>query len=343
MKTIWNPVALATLLCLGLWSGLSMAEDDLVLDPKEKERAVVSAREKSALENFKDRQFDLVIKSLEPNLEASTSHGLTLLAKAYEAKGDFENQIRILGLVIAKEPNSYKAHFQLGLAHLKSGTDIEAVKSFRRTIELKPRYRAPYDELFKIFKRQGSNYESRELAKDMVKKFGRKPQYVIELCRTFSEDGYFSEALKYCQDSVKLAPTFPDSYIHLSMTHKGLGNRKDAGLWLNRATKRFPNSELVQWYAGDFYFQEKNYSLATRHLASAAKIDPKSERSQIGLARASFEAGDYAVSLEAFLAACQINPTHLQEFRSATAQLSQKNEITMNRRFSENIYKCREK
>src|SRR5689334_1842730 len=60
-----------------------------------------------------------VIELLNPYTDQMPSNGFLLLANSYFKKKDFPNEVRVLGLLVHKEPENFRWHMLLGRAYLK--------------------------------------------------------------------------------------------------------------------------------------------------------------------------------------------------------------------------------
>ena len=308
--------------------------------------------EKKAYKFYKQKKYDEATRVLEPASEDLSKRGLYLLAESYGKNQDIVNEIRILNLINSKFSKEYKAYFKLGQANLKQADvkdpqkqvalQTQAVENFRKSIKANKGYRAAYEQLLKLFRALNNNYEIRTLVKEMIKRFGDRPQYYIELCRNFTEDKFPDQAKINCFKAIELAPSFPNNFVFLATTHIQLGDRKEAGKVISTAAKKFPKSELVNWFSGTFYLEEKNNVLAEFYFRNAIKTDPNSGRSYSGLAQALYNQKKYDESQKNFLKSCQIDKTFTEAYRVAAAELAQTNQFLLSRKFKSEIYKCKQ-
>jgi tetratricopeptide (TPR) repeat protein len=203
----------------------------------------------------------------------------------------------------------------------------DAAKSLRRSVELAPKHRPSYDALIEIFAETKQNYESRMLLNDMVKIFGPKKEFAHKLCKLYAVDSYLKEAQDACKMAIRLDPKFPDSHVYLAQTYADMENTQTAERILKTAARQFTKSEFVQYAAGEYYLNTKNYSAAVRYLEQAVKVNPETLRAQLTLAMALFESREHQRAMTHFDKACRMDKTNesLLAFKSAASRLRKLN------------------
>jgi Flp pilus assembly protein TadD len=107
------------------------------------------------------------------------------------------------------------------------------------------------------------------------------------------------------------------------------------------AAKKFPQSEFVQWAAGELFLRKKNYPVAARYFQSAVKAKAQSGRAQFGLAKALFESGREEEALEPFTQACKLEPNSIETFMAATGRMKQKGRSELTQKYIKASNTCR--
>lgn len=302
----------------------------------------IKLREQAGRAYLNTKNYKKTIEILAPYSNEISGESLTDLAEAYGETGDNINQIRVLQGFAESESSRFRPHFLLGMAFKKDKKFDDAAKSLRRSIELAPKHRPSYDALVEIFAETKQNYESRMLLNDMVKVFGPKKDLAHKLCRLYAIDSYIKEALETCKDAIRLDPQFPDSHVYLAQSYYNQENSQAAERILKTAARQFKTSEFVQYAAGEYYLNEKNYPSAVRYLDLAVKINPEALRSQLTLANALFEAREPARAMLHFDKACQMDKTNesILAFKSAAARLRKNNLHSMADQYDRKTATC---
>jgi tetratricopeptide (TPR) repeat protein len=96
---------------------------------------------------------------------------------------------------------------------------------------------------------------------------------------------------------------------------------------LKTAGRQFKKSEFVQYAAGEYYLNTKNYSAAVRYLEQAVKVNSETLRAQLTLAMALFESREHQKALLHYDKACRMDKTNesLLSFKSAASRLRKLN------------------
>ncbi len=306
----------------------------------EKNPADLNTRLKLAKYYFQHSEEQKTIDLLKSFADQLPKSGSLLLAKAFENKKDYINQIRVLNNLHADDDKDYQALTMLGQAYLNAQKDLEAIQNFRAAIAINKSYRPAYEGLITAFKQNKNTYELRVLYQDMLKLWGEKPEYLQELCRLNVIDGYFDQAATYCPQAVSVQPRFPDSHVYWSQYLKDSGNEKQAVKILQKAAQMFPKSEFVQWTYGQTMENQKNYAVALKHYELAVKADSKSARALAGVGKSAFETKNLALSLTSYNKACELDRKYLQEIRTYASILRNEKQKEWQKRFEMAAEKC---
>src|SRR4051794_3951407 len=141
------------------------------------------------------KHWDKVISLLKSHTDEISVPSLLFLADAYAAKKQHREASQVLKQILSHSENNYRVWRQLGEVHMAMGNDDEATAAFRQAIIIEPQYRPAYEGLVRIFsQRQKSNYELREVFKDMLAQFGADKTAASGLCRIYYEDGFLEQA-----------------------------------------------------------------------------------------------------------------------------------------------------
>lgn len=291
----------------------------------------LAVREALGRAHFKNKEYKKVIEVLAPYSNEISLTALVELAEAYGHENDPLNETRMLQLLVERDPDRFRPHYLMGLAHKKNKKWDESAKSLRRSIELAPRHRPSYEALFEVFTETKQNYEARTVLSDMIKHFGRKKEYLSAMCKLLAVDNFLDQALDMCKSAVRAYPKFPENHIYLAQTYYNLNNKTAAEKILKTSAQQFKETEFVQYAAGEFYLNEKNYQAAVRYLEQAVKLNPKSLRAQLTLALALYESRQHQRALDHFIAACKMDLSKetVTALRNSAAKLRQQNQNSM--------------
>jgi tetratricopeptide (TPR) repeat protein len=320
----------------------SYASDLMSLEKKlEKNPSHLITRRKLAKAYYDGKQFDKVIKTLDPFSSDLKADGLNLLAESFKLKTDYKNESRILLLALKLEPENYKFHINLAKSYTNQELYDEATETFRKAIQLQPQTESSYLGLLFMFKKRENNYESQIIVNDLIKRFGRKALYLNELCRIFTEEAYLDQAIAACKEASEKSPRVDDNIANLAQSYLDSESNEEAEKTLKNGTAKFAKSLRLHLMTSNFYFTQNNYSVANRYFQMAAKIDGKSHEAQLGLARTSFLLKNFKDSLSAYEKACALDSKEtLRYFKEATTKLRLDKVHDWESRFNSALFRC---
>jgi predicted O-linked N-acetylglucosamine transferase (SPINDLY family) len=131
--------------------------------------------------------------------------------------GDFEGAAAVYRRVIGMRPDIYQAHFNLGLALIKSGRDEEALVPLQRVIEIQPNHLKAINYLANALHDLGNLKDSIRLYRRALKLNSRDPRPLANLAVALAGSGHEEEAMENYQRALALAPD-------LATVHHNLGN-----------------------------------------------------------------------------------------------------------------------
>ena len=301
--------------------------------------------------NYRANNYKKTIELLDSYSSDLDKNGLSVLALAFKKSEDYKNEARILQLMIATNPKDVSTLLRLGNSYITQASKLEgkssqeklseAVEQYRKITKIQPENEKAYFGLLEIFKKQKNQYESQVVVKDMIKRFGKKPKYVNELCRIYTEEAYLQEAIKTCKQAIMGDPKLADNHANLAQSYKDKGELQTAEQILKTATRRFKKSERIYSMAGEFYFEQKNIRVANRFYSQAVLIDRNSLRAQIGMARSSFQLEKYEQALMGFENACKLdNKNSIRYFKEAVTKLRLDGKHRWERKFNSSLFRC---
>lgn len=291
-------------------------------------------------------------KLLDPYTDQLSGSGFRALAFAYSSLKKYEDEVRVLNIIAAKEEDNHEWHMLLAHAYLKQAGEIKeptrnsllitkAIQQMRAVLRVQKKYKPAYDLLLKTLIQQKAHNEARELITEGINNFGPRPELYRELCRIDSNDGFLVQAVENCSESIKISPKYPDHYVYLI---QALYDQKDevrAERNAISAAKKFPNSEFVQWAAGMMFFRKKNFPVATRYFQAAVRAKADSGRAQYGLAQSLFESGREVEALDPFIKACKLEPQSLDTFLTSGSKLKQSGKADLGHKYMQFANTCR--
>jgi len=161
--------------------------------------------------------------------------GLTILRNT-----DWRGPIAFYEKNLRYTPLSFIQHNNLGMAYANTGRLDEAIREYRRAIEISDSY----------------------------------PQVHSNLANTLKSRGQISEAIKEYERALALSPAFPIPYSNLLAIYIEEKNKTKAHEILKRMQSELGVNENTLYLAGVTYYEFKDYGRAIESFRNILKINP---------------------------------------------------------------------
>lgn len=275
---------------------------------------------------FNQSQTEKATALLWQHIDTLDRKGILLLAKYHEKLQNPGEMARALNILIGRNENDVEAQTLLGVSLKMQKKNSEALESFKKALEINPKFEAAYFGIAEIYeKRSPPNlYELRILFQDMIDNIGPVPIYLHKLCDVNTRDqGAIESSLETCTRATNTDRNNPDSFVNLGVSLKLAGKTEEGIALLKKTAIKFPNSEYAQFTYGTILDEQKNSIEALKYYNSAVVADPKSARSWLGVAENSFTLKKYEEAYQSYRNACKFDRKNAVAFRRATANLRQ--------------------
>ena len=306
-------------------------------------------KEKQALEYIRSKKSTDAIKLLESSNNIS-ARSLRILASAYESKGDYENQIRVLKTLVKRDKKNGYHYLKLARAlrklYFKTGLFAqreEVVKTIDKIYNLDKKYHEKaHIEMLELLKfkedTEETNYAILTLLQKLIREYGVKKIYVRDICKYLYINKFYKQSLAGCKKAIKYYPKEASNYIYYALS---MPEPAETEKYIKKVHKKFPNSYLANQEIGAFFVRQKDYKLALPYFQKAASLSGNSAITQVGMAQSLFHTGQAKASYKHFLKACMLDKQKmLWNFKQAKSILNQKNQVTLAEKFEKGIIKC---
>ena len=268
---------------------------------------------KNGLKAYKVKNYKLCVQSFRTIVEELPVSGLFILSKCLKEERQYKEAHSFLKTLLLRSPQYKPALYLQAELFFLEGQYQEATKIYNALIKKHPKTRKHYDLLIETLLQQKNFTEARTLILETMKIFGKNYFYTSELCRIYIKEKFAKEALKICQDALRMKPQDPHSLVHLAEAYALNDQERLAERTYLIASKKFSKSELVQRRTGDFYFLKKNFILAYKYYKKAYQNHRDSLKALKGVALSAFELKKYKEALEACVRICKEDPLFITE------------------------------
>ena len=276
------------------------------------------------------------VQFLENSLYNQASfESLTLLSEAYKEKKDFQNQIKVLNILVTNYSKKAKAFYLLGEAYKnlyfnqeenKTENRERSIENFHQALKLNKKSVLAYKALLTLLKEKDEKTnqyihtkESLSVVIDMLKNLKKAKDYIL-LCKAYYDTQFFKQSRAACKRSIKENPKDAVSPLILALN---LEKNKD----ILKVAKNFKKSFFVQ-YNTALYFMKKNPSIAISYLNKAYNLKPDNLTLNSIMSKFLFKNNNEAQSYKHFLKVCKMTKGQsLRDFRQATSRLKSRKTI----------------
>jgi tetratricopeptide (TPR) repeat protein len=302
-----HPAALAL-----LWEAAGIAPDDPDI-----QNALGEALERiGAL----DAAITAYRAALQQNPEYRKASNNLILALVKVGKG--EEAVKRARDLVAAAPNDADRHFTLGLAQSEQNID-DAMKSFRRALEINPRHALAHYNLALALNRADRTAEAIEEMKGTLAIDPRaEPHYMLGVM--YAHQGDFDAAAGEFREAIRRNPQSSDAHVALGAVFRARRDWENAERELRRAIAINPDP-ATHYTLAQVLQQRRNPAGAQTEISEAERSRHEREQEQqasvlTSVGAAKFDAGDYSGALDLFRRAAAASeryaPAHYQMGRA---------------------------
>ncbi|VAX19688.1 hypothetical protein MNBD_NITROSPINAE01-1596 [hydrothermal vent metagenome] len=236
------------------------------------------------------------------------------LGKSYEDTDD-------LYMLVQQNPNSTPLNLGLGEALLNDGAYLEAMKYFKKTIEIFKKNDAKrlqakaHVGLGKSLMKQADIENKPHLNGDAVKEFetGKKSDpglmsaYLNLIC-VYKKMGMPDKANEVLQEAMKITPDKAEDWLSMFETYLAEGDLSKAQYSIDKALAIEGDNQIILVASAKAYMRQNMYEDALKLLETAADINPSDTRTYNLIGICNRRQYNHEAALEIYSKALAINP-----------------------------------
>jgi tetratricopeptide (TPR) repeat protein len=210
-----------------------------------------------------------------PSLLLAVAVVAVLMFLTWQQSGMYRDKITLYQAALAKNPESWLLHNNLGLALHDSGKYDDAIVHYRRALEIKPRYPEAHNNMGNSLLDTGHAQEAIEHYLEALK---LKPNYIMALYNlgnAYKETGRYQQAIDQYQLVIKLNPEMAAAYNNLGVTLEQMGRAGESTEYFRKAVDLDRNYSQAHNNLGTALFREKRQEDAIEQFKEALRTNPK--------------------------------------------------------------------
>jgi len=211
-----------------------------------------------------------------------------------------------------RDPNSYAAHNQLGVAFEQKGEAAAALDQFEQARTLEPNFAEASNNVGTTLLESGRAAEAVDALRQTVK---IAPLYALghyDLGNALKQTGELSEAVAQFQQSLKLDPLNAEAENNLADVLLASGRNDEAFAHYARATEISPGYAGAQYNWGVALLQAHDVPGAIGHFQRAVAIKPDYVEAHFNLGVALYQTGHTPEAIAEFQTALRLRPDFSQ-------------------------------
>jgi tetratricopeptide (TPR) repeat protein len=255
----------------------------------------------------------------------------------------YQTPLNLWSDVVAKNPNHYRPHNNLGTALLDLGRYDEAERELRTSLGYWPTNSACYNNLGLIRMKQERYGEARELLLTAIRCWPDSPNAHFNLGNTEWALKRPEAAEKAYREALRLVPDHPQSYNNLANVLAIQGKTDEAIQCYRRALECEPNYLDACKNLVELLMRLNRRAEAAQYYGRLVRLMPAQPVRPLAIARNDYaavlhETGRTPEAVEQFAEACRLDPGYVQpRFNLATILLSQERWAEAEARYQEVI------
>ena len=250
---------------------------------------------------------------------------LVLAGLTWRQSGTYRNGFALYEATLARNPASWVAHLNLGIALDDAGRTAEALPHLQRANELKPDFPETLNSFGNVLNRLGRAAEARPLLERAIQLQPRFANAHNTLGVTFMalRDAAAGEAA--FRRALEIEPGLTVARVNLGWALANSGRVAEARALLEEARREQPDNAEAEFKLGLVYAMSQRLGDAASHVRRAVELQPGNADMRHVLGCVLLDLGRPGEAAEEFVAALKIAPAHdgaRQGFEQAQRQLA---------------------
>jgi Flp pilus assembly protein TadD len=196
-------------------------------------------------------------------------------------------------------------HNSRGIELADRGWFDEAIKEFKKAIELDPNSAHAHDNLATVYAEKKQFRDALAEYLTAIRLEPDSPTAHFNLATFLSQHGNEFAVAQY-QEAITLEPDYPDAHLNLGMTHADAGRIEEAMKELRIAIDLDASDPIPKHELAALMMDENDYRGAIAHLKDVTRLDPKNFEAWLDLGICYAQKGFYAEAERAYGKAAEL-------------------------------------
>ena len=210
--------------------------------------------------------------------------------------------------VIEKEPDNYKAYWQIAIVHLEKQNFKEWCDVLKKWLSLNKEYVLGLVTMGNLMFETGRPSQSIKYHKRALKYNPRDIQALIGLGNSLYENGEPKSAIEYYKEAIKIDKTLSDVHYNLGNAMYLIEDTDGAIKHYEIAIKLNPQKPESYYNLGNALCVKTDYEKAIEYYKEAIELDRYNAPAFYNLGNAYYMISEYDKAIKTYLSALELNP-----------------------------------
>jgi tetratricopeptide (TPR) repeat protein len=215
---------------------------------------------------------------------------------------------------LAKNPDCWLAHNNLGVMLLEDGDVETAATHFTRALQAKPDYREALINLANTFRSHGQRDDSMRLYAEAARRYPESTSAQTALAIALLEAGQADDAHAHVEHALRLDPRNADAHATLAQLLQARGELEHAVTEYQTAVELKPETWLTHRNLAGVFFAQERVDDAVREYAEVVRLKPASAEAHYQLATVLLGAHRLDEAKTHFVAALGLKPDYAEAY-----------------------------
>jgi tetratricopeptide (TPR) repeat protein len=262
-------------------------------------------------------------------LQASLCAGLllTLGITSWQRTWVYESEDVFWTDTLAKNPDSWMAHNNLGNALFRKGQFDDAVVQYQKVLRIYPNYAQAHNNLGLDLFHKGQLDDALVHYQKALEINPNIPETHSNLGMALFQKGRVDDAFVHYQKALEINPNYPEAHRNLGNVLIQEGQVEDAVAHYQKALEINPDFPQAHYNLGNALIQKGQVEDAVAHYQKAVEINPNYAEARNNLGNALVQKGQLDEAIAQFEKAVKINPDYPEAHSNLGNALVQKGEL----------------
>ena len=204
----------------------------------------------------------------------------------YLKQGSYEDAVKTFKKALELNPNSIDAHIGLVETYLITGANEDVKAQAQKVIQIEPNNAKPYYYLGVVYTKEKKHNESIEVFKKALELDSNYMVAYVELANSYANVGKFVEARDLLSKAIQIQPNNASLHYSMGVIYSRAGRINDDVTLAayKKAVAIDPNHIDARYRLATIYFNRGNYPEAEPELLKVIELQPQHDRAHFFLA-----------------------------------------------------------